>query len=123
MRDETKSWLAKANKDLGTAVFAMDSVDGPLPLTTGMHCQKSAEEFLKAYLQEKGIWFSDQQSLGALFDACVLVDTGFEPIRSEIHKLEGYSISSRYPKESLEFRKDAVATATRVKEFVLGKLN
>jgi HEPN domain-containing protein len=122
MRDETKSWLAKANKDLGTAIFAMDSVDGPLPLTTGLHCQKSAEEFLKAYLQEMSAGFSEQQSLGSLFDACIFADHDFELLRAEISRLEGYAIASRYPKESLEFRKNAIATATRVKEFVINKL-
>jgi len=122
MRDETKSWLAKANKDLGTAVFAMDSIDGPLPLTTGLHCQKSAEEFLKAYLQEMQIGFSDQQSLGPLFDVCISMDTDFESLRTEISQLEGYAIASRYPKESLEFRKNAIATAARVKEFIVNKL-
>ena len=122
MRDETKSRLAKANKDLGTAVFAMDSVDGPLPLTTGLHCQKSAEGFLKAYLQEVGAGFLEKQSLGSLFDVCIAMDKDFESLRIEISQLEGYAIASRYPRESLEFRKNAIAMTTRVKEFIGSKL-
>jgi len=124
MREETRKWILQADKDLGTAGFALNSVDGPLPVTTGLHCQTSAENYLKAYLQENEIVFSSQHTLNALFEACIAVDTSFDALRKDIDQLEGYSIASRYPeaKDSLMFRKDAVAAATRLKEFVLSKL-
>lgn len=125
MREETRTWLAKADKDLGTAGFALNSVDGPLPLTTGIHCQLSAGKYLKAYLQEHQVAFSSQQSLTSLLEECIAVDTSFEMLRSEIDQLEGYSIATRYPKadESLAFRKEAVAIVERVKELVLSRLS
>ena len=124
MREEVRNWISKGDKDLGTAGFALNSVDGPLPVTTGLHCQKAAEDYLKACLQEHGISFSSQHNLNALFETCISIDKSFETLRTDINQLEGYSIASRYPKakDSLEFRKDAVATAKRVKEFVLDKL-
>jgi HEPN domain-containing protein len=124
MRAETRNWLAKADKDLGTAGFALNSIDGPLPVTTGMHCQLSAEKYLKAYLHEYEVDFSSQQTLTALLEDCIKADESFETLRSDIDQLEGYSIASRYPKaeDSLEFRKEAIATATRVKQFILNKL-
>jgi HEPN domain-containing protein len=124
MRNETREWLAKADKDLGTAGFALNSVDGPLPVTTGFHCQKSAENYLKAYLQEHGVPVSNQHSLITLLESCISIDESFESLNAEINQLEGYSIASRYPRaeDSLEFRKEAIATAKRVKEFVLNEL-
>ena len=124
MRDETRNLISKGNKDLGTASFALNSVDGPLPVTTGLHCQKAAENYIKAYLQENGVSFSNHNNLHSLFEACVSFDDAFAALRIEINQLEGYSIASRYPQanDSLEFRKDAIATAKRVKEFILEKL-
>jgi len=125
MRNETRKWISQAAKDLGTAGFALNSMDGPLPVTTGLHCQKSAENYLKAYLQENQIRFSDHQNLNSLFEACILADTSFEVLRNDMNLLAGYSIASNYPESenSLSFREKAVATAKRVEVFVVGKLN
>jgi HEPN domain-containing protein len=124
MREETRNWISKGNKDLGTAGFALNSVDGPLPVTTGLHCQNAVENYLRAYLLENAISFSNEHNLNSLFEACVSFDKSMEVLRKDIDQLNGYSIASRYPKaeDSLEFRKEAVTTTKRVKEFVLGKL-
>ena len=123
MSEETRNWISQGDKDLGTAGFALNSVDGPLPVTTGLHCQKAAENYLKAYLRENGVSFSRQHNLNSLFESCVVLDESFESLRTVMNQLDGYAIASRCPKakDSLEFRKDAAATAKRVKEFVLGK--
>jgi len=124
MHEETRNWLAKADKDLGTAGFALNSVDGPLPVTTAMHCQLSAEKYLKAYLHEHNIAFSSRRTLTSLLEDCIAVDESFEALHEAIGQLEGYSIAARYPKadDSLAFRKEAVATVQRVKRFVLDRL-
>jgi len=124
MREETRNWLAKADKDLGTAGFALNSVDGPLPVTTAMHCQLSAEKYLKAYLHEHNIAFSSRRTLTSLLEDCIAVDESFEALHEAIGQLEGYSIAARYPRadDSLAFRKEAVATVQRVKRFVLDRL-
>jgi HEPN domain-containing protein len=124
MREETRNWISKGDKDLGTAGFALNSVDGPLPVTTGLHCQKAVENYLRAYLLENEISFSNKHGLNSLFQACVSFDKSLEALRTDIDQLEGYSIAFRYPKaeDSLKFRNDAIATAKRVKEIVLGKL-
>ena len=123
MREETRQWLAKADKDFGIAIFAMQSIDGPLPVTTGLHCQQSAEKYLKAYLYETDINFSNQQTLSSLFDNCRAVDGSFEILQPEISQLEGYSIASRYPKASdiSEFNQVAVEAMKQVKAFVMSK--
>ena len=125
MHEETRRWIAQANKDLGTAGFASKSIDGPLPVTTSLHCQQSAEKYLKAFLQEHRVTFSRQHNLIPLLESCISVDHSFEDLRTDINRLEGYSIASRYPKagDSMEFRNEALATAKRVKEFILGKLD
>lgn len=124
MQAETRNWISKANKDLGTAGFALESVDGPLPVTTALHCQQSAEKFLKAFLHERGVPFSSQHNLTPLLESCISVDDSFEDLRADINRLEGYSIASRYPKasDSTEFRNEALATTKRVKEFILKRL-
>jgi len=123
MREETRQWLAEADKDFGTAIFAIQSVDGPLPVTTGLHCQQSAENYLKAYLYEMNIRFSDQQTLSSLFDNCLAVDKSFEVLQPEVSQLEGYSIASRYPKagDISEFNQVAVGAMKRVKAFVMSR--
>ena len=124
MQTETRQWILRANKDLGTAHFASQSVDGPLPVTTALHCQQAAERYLKAFLQEHKLIFSRQHNLIPLLESCISVDHSFEDLRSEIKRLEGYSIASRYPKasNSIKFRNDALNTAKRVKDFVLERL-
>jgi len=124
MREETRNWIAKANKDLSTAGFALRSVDGPLPLTTALHCQISAEKYLKAFLAEHDISFSHTQNLTLLFEACVQIDNSFESLRSDIKQLNGYSTASRYPTpdDSLEFREEAITSSKRIRDFVLDKL-
>src|SRR5215207_1617066 len=124
MREETRKLISKANKDLGTAGFALQSVEGPLSVTTALHCQQSAEKYLKAFLHEHRLAFSDQQNLASLLESCISVDSSFEDLRTAIDRLEGYSIASRYPKasDSLEFRTEALDTAKRVKDFILNKL-
>ena len=124
MREETRNWISNGDKDLGTAGFALNSVDDPLPVTTGLHCQKAVENYLRAYLLEKAISFSNEHNLNSLFEACVSFDKSLGALRTDIDQLKGYSIASRYPKaeDSLKFRQDAIATAKRVKAFVLGKL-
>jgi len=124
MYEETRSWILKGDKDLGAARFALNSVDGPLPVTTGLHCQQAVENYLKAYLQESQVSFSSEHKLIALFETCISFDKSFETLRTDMDQLEGYSIASRYPKgeASLGFRKDVIAAATRVKEFVLDRL-
>lgn len=124
MQAGTRNWISKANKDLATAEFAMNSIDGPLPVTTALHCQQSARKYLKAFLYEHHIPFSSQSGLVSLLESCISVDHSFGQLRPLINKLEGYSIASRYPQanESLEFRKEALATIEQVKEFVLSRL-
>jgi HEPN domain-containing protein len=125
MRNQTRSWIVKGDKDLGTASFALESVDGPLPVTACLHCQQSAGKYLKAFLQENDASFSLLHNLTSLLESCVALDNSFESLRMDISQLEGYSIASRYPKNegSLDFGKEALASANRVKKFVLGKLN
>jgi HEPN domain-containing protein len=124
MREKTRTLIAKANKDLGTAGFALQSVDGPLPVTTALHCQQSAENYLNAFLHEHGLTLSDQPNLASLLESCISVDNSFENLRTDVDRLEGYSIASRYPNasNSLQFRIEALNTAKRVKDFILNKL-
>lgn len=124
MREETRKWIRKADKDLGTAGFALQSVDGPLPVTTALHCQFAAEKYLKAFLSEQGIPFSDIQSLNSLLEWCEPVDNSFGSLTPVIGRLNGYSIASSYPRseDTLGFREEAIASAKRVRDFVLDKL-
>jgi HEPN domain-containing protein len=124
MHEETRAWISRANKDLMTAGFALHSVDGPLPVTTALHCQQSAEKYLKAFLQEHNIRFSGQYHLCPLLESCISADPSFEVLRAQVNQLDGYSIASRYPKaeNSMQFRNEALDAAKQVKEFILGKL-
>ena len=124
MQKETKDWITRADRDLGTAGFADRSVDGPLSVTTALHCQQAGEKFLKAFLQEQEAAFSNSSRLSGLFESCIALDPSFETLRPTIEQLGGYSIASRYPKasESMDFRNEALAFANKVKEFIVGKL-
>lgn len=125
MREETRKLISRADKDLSTAGFATQSRDGPLPVTTGLHCQSSVENYLKAFLLDNEIPFSEYQRLNTLFEYCISADPSFTALRNEIDQLASYSIASRYPKadDSVKFRDEAVNAAKRVKEFILKKLS
>jgi HEPN domain-containing protein len=124
MKEEPRKWIRKADKDLSTAGFALQTVDGPLPVTTALHCQLAAENYLKAFLSEQGIPFLDSYRLSSLFEACKPVDNSFDGLLPVIEQLHRYSIASSYPKsgDSLGFREEAIASTKRVRDFVLGKL-
>ena len=124
MREKTRTWISKATKDLGNASFAMESIDGPLPMTTALHCQLAAEKYLKAFLCEHEVPFSHTNTLVSLFESCKPIDHSLESLWHDIDQLSGYSIASRYPplSDSLQFREQAIASAKRVRDFVLARL-
>lgn len=124
MHEESRKWIAKGDRDLGTAGFALNSADGPLPVTTALHCQAAAENYLRAFLHVEQTNLAEHGNLNSLFENCLAIDGTFVSIRADVEKLSGYAIASRYPKaeESLEFRKDAITTVQHVREFILGRL-
>ena len=80
---------------------------------------------MKAYLITKGVEFGKTHNLEFLLELCVKEDKGFEEI--DVGNLSFYSVEVRYPDEfyipTLDEARDCTKIATKVKEFVLRKVD
>ena len=118
-----QEWLGIAESDLAQAELAMRA---PAPILRGacFHSQQCAEKYLKAYMTEMQIEFPRRHPLVPLMELCIPIDTDFEALRSDLIRLEKYAVEVRYPgfDVTAEEAREALAAATRVRDFVRGKL-
>ena len=121
-----RKWLIKANNDLRVVENEMKlSLKETVTEAVCFHSQQATEKFLKAYLITKGVEFGKTHNLEFLLELCVKEDKGFEEI--DVGNLSFYSVEVRYPDEfyipTLDEARDCTKIATKVKEFVLRKLD
>lgn len=127
MIDEyVKKWLIKANNDLKVAESLLKLPERQLVTeAVCFHAQQAVEKFLKAFLITANIEFGRTHNLEYLLELCIRVDKDFKPV--EIGHLTFYAIEVRYPDEfyvPTKIEADAsVKIASKVKEFILLKLN
>lgn len=132
MNDKTKSyilaWLKKADSDLKNAklVFAADDESPPYD-TICFHCQQAVEKYLKAFLVYHDISFPYSHNLSDLAAACIQVDKSFASIQREAETLTPYAVEIRYPDDfympTEEEAKEAYETASKIREFVLARMD
>ncbi|MEM5821203.1 MAG: HEPN domain-containing protein [Candidatus Aenigmatarchaeota archaeon] len=126
MKEETKLWVEKANKDFERSklLFEVEDYEGSL-----FHLQQAIEKFLKAFLIEAGVFDIRRHkthNIEFLINECSKVDEEFKNLMSvDEAKYLSLAVKLRYP-FSLTTRKDIVINfieiAEKVKEFVLKKL-
>ncbi len=124
-RLEIQAWLIKAQQDLHSAEWLVESPDR-LYNAVGFHCQQSAEKVLKAYLTWRDEAFEKTHSLVALISKCLPFDSAFESLRQAATTLTPYATTFRYPgalpELTLKEAEKAIAFARQVWKFGLDHL-
>ena len=125
INDLVNKWIKKAENDLITAEREL-SFEDPITQTVCFHCQQAVEKYLKAFLVHRQIYFTKSHKIMELLELCATVDSSFTDQLQDADNLTDYAVEIRYPDVWLEPEikdaKEALATAKKVKEFVLERL-
>ena len=124
MNELTAEWIAKAEGDYATAGRELRARRRPNYDAVCFHAQQTAEKYLKAFLQEKGVVFPKTHSLIELLQLVVPYDASFELQRDLLIRLERYAVRYRYPGESADQdeARAAFKSAQAVRKFIRQRL-
>lgn len=98
---ETRSWLAKAAKDLEAARHDF-LAEPPLLEDIVFHSQQAVEKSLKALLTWHGRVFRKTHNLIELGEVCCQIEVSLEPLLRQAAPLTEYAWKFRYPGEPAE---------------------
>ena len=118
-------WFYIADKDLESAIFLKKMHPAPLEIIC-FHCQQCAEKYLKGYLTHNEIKTKKTHDLGEINQGCVNCNINFEKIQEQCNRLIVYGADIRYPMQldiTMPDMELAIEDATKIKEFVLKKIN
>jgi HEPN domain-containing protein len=123
--EDIKKWIAKALGDFKVAKHELDLPEAEMVTdAVCFHCQQAVEKLLKAYLIFKNVDFERIHQLELLLELCSEQDNEFKELY--LGDLSGYAVEIRYPETfyipSAEEAKECFEIASKVKEFVLKKL-
>jgi HEPN domain-containing protein len=120
MNELTAEWIAKAEGDYATAGRELRARRRPNYDAVCFHAQQTAEKYLKAFLQEKGVGFPRTHSLIELLQLVAPLDASFELQRDVLIRLERYAVRYRYPGESADQdeARSAFRSAQAVRKFI-----
>lgn len=120
-----KSWIKKAEHDLGMAKLALEN-GTEFTDSICFHCQQYVEKMLKAYLVCLNIGFVKTHSITYLLDLIAEREKVEMDIYSAGELLEDYAVSIRYPVNdfdpTIQDAREAFEEALKVKEYLKGKL-
>jgi HEPN domain-containing protein len=124
MKELTAEWVSKADNDFEVARLARYRAEVPIADAICFHSQQCAEKYLKAFLQEHRIRFPYTHPLIPLLEMCLPLDQGFESLRVDLDRLDGYAVAARYPGVfmTLEMADEALEAASRVRDFIQTRL-
>ncbi len=97
MNDLTREWIDKAEGDFRMAKREAKVRKEPNHEAVCFHSQQCAEKYLKAYLQDKSIYFPKIHNLIKLLELCLPSDASFELLRDLLESLNKYAVEFRYP--------------------------
>ena len=126
----TRAWLAKAHRDLRSAVI-LSSDDSPLYDTAVYHCQQAAEKAIKAFLHFRGVGIQKTHHIPRLIEAAAAIETAFSSFADEADLLSPFATAFRYPDETdwnaslqptQEEYDETIAAARRIYDFVISVL-
>jgi HEPN domain-containing protein len=88
------------------------------------HCQQSAEKYLKALLQERGLEAPRTHDLVRLLDLLTPHDTPLDGLRRRLNSLNAYAVEIRYPIRRANQRKaqTAIRHAEEVRREIRARL-
>ncbi len=124
MKEGTKRWIEKANRDLEVArrLYRDRFYD-----YTCYFSQQAVEKYLKAFLIENNKKYPRTHDIKYLINLCSEIDRDFEYLFDiKADKLTIYSTETRYPEYEFEvdetMAKEALEIAEKVRNFVFKKL-
>lgn len=118
-----QEWFQKADEDINVAERLI--CDEGFAISICFHVQQCIEKYLKGFLTYHGIEFQRTHELEVILLECVQVDGLFRQWLTSIIGMTEYAVAVRYPggrNPSEQEARIAVATARRVRDFVLERL-
>ncbi|MCI0691565.1 HEPN domain-containing protein [candidate division KSB1 bacterium] len=126
-KELVRSWLTKAQHDLGSAQLLASSAN-PYLDTAIYHCQQAAEKAFKAFLVHHDVDFEKKHNLSILVDLCKQIEPGFQAFQDAATILTPYATAYRYPGEffgpepDTQQVQDALQLAKQIFDFVVDHL-
>jgi HEPN domain-containing protein len=96
MRRITREWVRKAEDDFQAAGI-LAARRGPFHDQVCFHCQQSAEKYLKALLEERGLAVSRTHDLEDLLNLLLPYYASLGRYRRGLRFLTGFAVEPRYP--------------------------
>lgn len=119
------AWIAKANRDIGTAVTILEHEPEYTDIVC-YHCQQAVEKYLKAYLTYLYIDFRKSHDLTYLLDLLSEQESFPDEFYDYAQELEGYAVEVRYPGglDMLTSReaRESIDIARKFKAFIEDKI-
>ncbi len=99
MKELTKEWIKKAEKDVGTAKRESEVKTDTNWDAVCFHAQQAVEKYLKGILQENGIPFSKTHDLTILLELILLEFPDLSILSDDLEWLSAFAVEFRYPGE------------------------
>src|SRR3954470_21406758 len=96
MKQATREWVRKAEKDLRAAERLVRGNDR-FHDQVCFHCQQSAEKYLKRLLEELGLSIPKTHDLENLLDLLLPQYRGLRSLRRPLRSLTPFAVEIRYP--------------------------
>ncbi len=117
MKRLTREWVGKAEDDY-QAANRLNDISGRFHDQICFHCQQSAEKYLKAVLQQTGVYFDRTHDLEKLLIVLLPAHARLHSLRRGLKFLRRFAVETRYPGERATGRQAdaALRWAQRVRE-------
>jgi HEPN domain-containing protein len=97
MKPSTVEWIEKAEGDWEVAQRSYRVRKVPLYDAACFHCHQCIEKYLKAELNEAGIFFTKTHNLEDLLKLVTTVEPGWAVLQTQMAALNPYAVLTRYP--------------------------
>ena len=108
MKRSTREWVRKAEGDV-RATERLIGGTPPLRDQLCFHCQQAAEKYLKALLEELGLFIPKTHDLEDLLDLLLPRHPGLRQLRRSLRPLTPFAVAIRYPGDNATKRQAAAA--------------
>jgi HEPN domain-containing protein len=108
MKKVTKEWVKKAEQDY---ILAEQGSRSKLPVHDGVsfHCQQCAEKYLKALMEELGLFIPKTHDLDSLLTSLGTAHPMLRSLRRGLLFLSDFAVDTRYPGKSASKRQAIAA--------------
>lgn len=120
MKEITREWINKAEKDFKVALREIRSED-PIYDAVCFHSQQCVEKYLKAILQENEIYIEKTHDLWKIAKDCIPFLKEIQDYKDRLINLSEYAVEIRYPGSediTIEESMDCFETCKKIREVV-----